>query len=432
MDATTGSAEIREAALRPLARTGRGFWALAALLAAAVAAALAAWTVQLRDGLQVAGYGDRAFWGVYEANLVAFIGVSYGGALVSAILRLTGARWRAPVTRIAEATALFALLIGMTFALIHLGRPERFWMIITRAQVGSPIVWDLAAIMTYLATTVIFLYLPLVPDLAVLRDRARGVRRRIYGMLALGWVGTAEQHRALDRAVTAVAVLIIPIAVLVHSVLSWAFAVTGRPGWYSTIFAPYFVVAALYSGLALVVLVVAAFRRAYRLEAFIGVTHFQRLAYILVALDLTYLYLTFTEILTEGYVQTHEAAKHIDAVLVGPFAPMFWLFVVLGGLLPLLIIAFPRTRTVKGIVAASAMIVAALWLKRLLIVLPAVTHPLIAGTWGSFPVTWVAAAITLGAVAAIPLLLMLFFKIAPILAVGEMETLVETAPEARP
>lgn len=420
----TGSEEAIEAATRPLRRSSRQFWLLAGGLAALVLLGLVAYGVQLTVGLAVAGYDDTSFWGIYEANLVAFIAVSYGGALVSAILRLTQARWRAPITRLSEATAVCSLVVGMTFALVHIGRPERVWRLVLTPHFSSPIVWDFIVIMTYLAATLVFLYLPLIPDLAELRElpaAGNGWRRRLYRTLSLGWLGSPHQRRLLDQSITTVAILIIPVAVFVHSVLSWAFALTGRPGWDSTIFAPYFVVAALYSGVAMVILVVAGFRRGYHLERFIELRHFRYLAYLMLTLDLMYLYFTFTEMLTEGYTMNEETAPVLAALLVGRYAPFFWLFILGSGVAPFLLIAFERTRTVPGIVAASTLVVVGMWVKRLLIVVPVVAHPRIAGAWGSFNPTWVAIAITVAAAAAIPLLLMLFFKLFPILSVYEIE-----------
>jgi molybdopterin-containing oxidoreductase family membrane subunit len=417
---------VREAALRPLAPSSRRFWTLVVVLAILTTWSTAAWAVQLLYGLGVAGYDDRSFWGIYEANLVSFIAVSYGGALVSAILRLTQARWRAPITRLAEAMALFSLLVGMVFAVVHLGRPERVWRMFVTPQLSSPIFWDLVVISTYLLTTAMFLYLPLIPDIALLRDgvgEKNGWRARLYNVLVVGWTGRLSQRHALERGTTAVAILIIPIAVLVHSVLSWAFALTGRPGWNSTIMAPYFVVAALYAGIAMVILVVAGFRAGYRLERFITLKHFRYLGYLLLTLNLAYLYFTFTELITEGYIQNEETVAVLESLLLGRYAIFFALFNLLGGLLPFLLIALPRTRTIPGIVVAAALVVVGMWLKRMLIVVPVVTHPLIADTWGILQITWVAAGVTIGAAAAIPLLLMLFFKLFPVLSVYEMEEL---------
>jgi len=415
---------IQDAAFRPMERPGRWFWPIAGTLALVIALAFAAYVYQVLEGLWVAGYSDTAFYGIYEANLVAFIGVSYGGALVSAVLRLTHAQWRTPITRIAEAMALVSLVVGGAFAIIHLGRPERIWRLLIDPQASSPIVWDLAAISTYLVATLIFLYLPLIPDLAATRDRLAATTPRVvhafYRLVALGWIGNAEQRRLLHRSVGAIAILIIPLAVSVHSVLAWAFSMTSRPGWHSTIFGPYFVVGALYSGVALVVIVVAAFRRAYGLERYIGLNHFVSLARIMAVLAAIYLYFTFSEMLTAGYVRTREEASIVAVLLEGSYSLLFWGFVVGGILLPIVLAVLPATRSVRFLVLAATLAVVGMWLKRMLITLPTATAPLIGDVWGTVQLTWVPIAITLGATAAIPLGLMLIFRIVPVLALDEM------------
>ena len=418
---------VETAALRPMGRGGRRFWLVAGVLGVIVLAAFAAYLYQLVNGLWVAGYDDQAFWGIYEANLVTFIGVSYGGALVSAVLRLMHAPWRTPIARMAEATALVTLLVGASFAIIHLGNPGQLWRLILTPQLSSPIVWDFYAVLTYLAATLIFLYLPLIPDLALVRDRVAergGWRRRVYGALALGWQGQPEQRRRLERAIAVMSILIIPLAICVHSVLAWAFSMTSRPGWDSTIFAPYFVVAALYSGVALVVLVIAGFRRAYRLQPFLAVHHFVNLARIMAVLGAVYLYFTFADLLTAGYVRSEGETVYVVALLEGGFAPLFWLWLAAGMLTPIvlgaLISVLPENRRIPIAVTAAALVVVGMALKRVLIVAPSAEVPLIGGAWGALQVTWVPSLITLGAVAAIPLLLMLLFRFIPILAVDEM------------
>jgi molybdopterin-containing oxidoreductase family membrane subunit len=175
----------------------------------------------------------------------------------------------------------------------------------------------------------------------------------------------------------------------------------------------------------MVILVVAGFRRAYHLDRYIGLKQFTYLAYLLVTLDLLYLYFTFSEMLTEGYVMNEETVPVLQAMLIGQYAPFFWLFVLASGIVPLLLVAIPRTRTVAGAVVASGLVVVGMWMKRLLIVVPVVAHPRIAGAWGSFHPTWVAIGITLAAAAAIPLLLMAFFKLFPILSIDEIEEIGE-------
>jgi len=408
---------VREAALRSLDGGGRAFWLIATPLALLVALGVAAYAYQFKEGLRVTGMNDQVFWGIYTANFVTFIGISYGGAVISAVLRLSGASWRAPITRLAEAMAVVSLAVGGLFVIIHLGQPLRVWEMIVNAQISSPLFWDLVAISTYLAGTIIFLYLPLIPDIAVCRDRARstGLRQRLYTVLSLGWQGTPEQRRILTWGVTLMAVIIIPLAIAVHSVLAWAFAVTSRTGWHSTIFGPYFVVAALFSGVATVILVVAAFRKAYGLEEYIEKKHFQYLGYIMMGLGALYLYFTFSEFLTEGYVLNEEIQGLYESLLITTYAPMFWAFVVAGLLVPLALVALPYTRTIRGIVIAAALAVAGMWLKRFLIVVP----PLAGDS--SYTPSWVEISVTVGALAAIPLFLMIFVRIFPVLSIWEME-----------
>ncbi len=440
---------LRAASLRPVLERQRWWWPTVAALGAIVVAGLVAWAVQLADGLGVAGYNNQAFWAIYEADLVTFIGVSYGGAVVSAILRLTKATWRAPLTRIAEATALVTLPIGMLFIVPHLGSPWRIWELVWPPywNLSSPILWDFFAVSTYLLATIIFFYLPLIPDLAASAGHlgGRGIRLRVcrllYRLLGGRWQGGISQRRLLEGSIGLVAIMVIPMAVSVHSVLSFAFASSSRGGYFETIFPVYFVVAALYSGVALVVLAVAACRWVFHLEAFIHPRHFVRLGFILVAFGAAYLYLTFTEYLVDGYSGTTDLAALVRQVLTGRYWVPFWFYFVAGGILPLLLMAFRRTRSTKGVVVASGLVVLAMWVKRLVIVIPPATEPLVrsplsasgvlSGAWGGYHFTWVPICITLAATAAIPLGLLVLFRFVPILPVSEMEGLeLELALEA--
>lgn len=415
--------EIRTAATRSILNHAKWLNVIMILLAIPVVAGVVVWIYQLINGLKVTNMTDQVFWGVYTANLVAFIGLSYGGALTSAILRLTGASWRAPVTRIAEATALVTLIIGAAFVFIHLGRPERVWQFLVRPHSSSPLVWDAIAISTYMMATIIFLYLPLIPDLAIAaKQKALSTwHRSLYRIMSLGWQGTPKERSMLERGMTVMAIIIIPIAVTVHSVLSWAFAVTTREGWHSTIFGPYFVTAALYSGIALVILAVLGFRKAYGLEKHIKPLHIKNLGYIMLTLGMVYLYFTFSELLTVGYPLTEKAAKFFEILLVHPYGPYFWLFIVAGGIIPISLIAFRKTRNLWGIGIAAALVVNMLWIKRLLIVVPAQATPLITGEVYFYWPSLVESILTIGGMCAIPLFLLIFFRIFPILSVTEME-----------
>jgi molybdopterin-containing oxidoreductase family membrane subunit len=323
-----------------------------------------------------------------------------------------------------------SLLAGAAFAIVHLGRPDRFLELFLRPNFASPIVWDFVAITTYLVATAMFLYLPLIPDLALSRDRRPPgtLGRRIYGALAFRWEGLPAQRRWLERGVGTIAILIIPLAVTVHSVLAWAFSMTTRPGWHSTIFAPYFVVGALYSGVALVIVAAAAFRRMYHLEAFIGARHLVPLGKVMAVLGLAYLYFTFSDLLPGAYAHTDDEVSIVGALVEGPYAVAFWIFLVGGLMAPILLVALPTRRRIGGIVAAAALAVVGMWLKRILITLPSATMPLIGDEWGAAQFTWVPALLTIGATVAIPLGMLLLFRFVPLFAVHELQ---EAGPQTR-
>jgi molybdopterin-containing oxidoreductase family membrane subunit len=430
---------LHAAAVRPIVAPGPLFWPLLLVLGMVVLAGWVAFVQQLHFGLGVTGLNQRVTWGFYITDMVFFIGLSYGGAVTSAILRLTNAPWRAPMARMAEAMALVTLMVGSLFPIIDLGRPDRLTNLILHGQVGSPVVWDVVAINTYMAATMIFLFLPLIPDIAFCRDHlapaAGRLRKLLYQRLALGWRGTERERHVLERNMTLVAVVIIPLAVSVHSVLAFLFGMTVRPGWSSTIFAPYFVIGALFSGVAAVVLVVATFRKAYQLEAFITDQHFKYLANILLALGMGYGYFMFAEILTEGYKmegfsEGQGSGALLQELMLGGYSPLFWGFVIGGLAAPIALLALPRTRTVLGISVAAALVVVAMWLKRFLIVVPAMATPMMPTGFGAYWPSRVEVAVTLAAAATVPLLLMLFFRLFPIISIYEMEELESRSNQA--
>lgn len=421
---------LHTAAVRPIVEPGALFWPTMLVLAIIILGGAIAFLQQLQFGLGVTGLNQQVTWGFYITDMVFFIGLSYGGAVTSAVLRLTNAPWRAPMVRMAEAMALVTLMIGSLFPIIDLGRPDRLTMLILHGQVGSPVVWDVVAINIYMLATIIFLFLPLIPDIAFCRDylgpAAGRMRKLLYERLSLGWRGTERERNVLERNMTLVAVAIIPLAVSVHSVLAFLFGMTVRPGWNSTLFAPYFVVGALLSGVAMVILVVAAFRKAYHLEAFITDIHFKYLANMVLALAMAYGYFMFAEMMTEGYkmegFSEHQGSGALlQAVMLGKYAPLFWGFVLGGLALPIALLSLPFTRTVGGITAASALIVVAMWLKRFIIIVPSMAAPMMPTEWGAYWPSRVEVAVTLAAAAAVPLMLMLFFRIFPIISIYEME-----------
>ena len=282
---------------------------LASLLSGLVAALfIFAWGYQVRNGIGVAGINRPVFWGFYITNFVFWIGISHAGTLISAILRVTGAEWRRPVTRCAEAITVFALAIGGLFPIIHLGRPLKvLFMLPLPNERGlwpnfrSPLIWDLAAITAYVLGSMIYLYLPLIPDMAILRDKAKGRIRIFYAALALGWRGSTRQWHSLEAGIKVMAVVIIPLAVSVHTIVSWDFAMTQTPMWNSTIFGPYFVVGAIYSGIAMLLIAMTLLRGGLDLGQWLSLSVFNNLGLLFLAMAMFWGYFTFAENLTVWY-----------------------------------------------------------------------------------------------------------------------------------
>ena len=411
-----------ERATANIGRSGMLWWLVALALAGVVAFGIYSYAYQVQNGHAVTGTNRTVFWGIYIANFVFFIGISYGGAIISAVLRLMGAKWRAPITRIAEATAVVTLGVGATSVLVDVARPDRMFNLIRYAQPGSPITWDWIAITTYLIGTLIFFYLPLIADLGTYRRSLPpdSLRARLYGLVSLRWHGTPAQERWLLRAMLIMAVLIIPLAVSVHSVLAWLFAMTAREGWFSTAFGPMFVIAAMLSGTAMVIVSIAALRNAHRLEQFITTRHFRYLSYLLIVLTAAYLYFMVAEYLTEGYAQRGDAGAILRALFVGAYAPIFWSIVLGGLLLPIALVVFSGRYFIARASLASLLVIAAMWVKRYLIV---VTPGMAAATspFALYRPTWVELGITAGSLAAIPLGLMVIFRFVPVMSVHELD-----------
>jgi Ni/Fe-hydrogenase subunit HybB-like protein len=420
--------QINDDLLRPLSGTSGRYLLALAFLAGVVVAALAAFFFQVYAGLGVSGLRSPVFWGFYITNFVFWIGLSHAGTLISAILRLANATWRRPVTRCAEVITVFALSIGATFPIIHLGRPWLFfWLVPYPSERGiwpnirSPLLWDFFAITTYLISSVTFLLLPMIPDMALVRDRAVGLRKKIYSALALGWTGTPKQWHRLESAMHIMAIAVIPVAVSVHSIVSWDFAMAPVPMWHSTIFAPYFVAGAIFSGIAALILAMALLRKFLHLEEYLLPVHFENLGKLLLVMSLLWFYFVFAERLTAWYGNESSEMAVFWLTQRGSFSPLFWTMVACNFLIPFPILAIKRLRTITGTAIASATVVIGMWLERFLIIVPSLSHKYLPYSWGTYRPTWVEIMITAGTFAAMALLYMLFSKVVPIISVWELK-----------
>jgi Ni/Fe-hydrogenase subunit HybB-like protein len=412
--------------LRPVLVTGRGWYITVAVSGLVLLAAVAAFGYQVTRGIGVWGINRPVMWAFDITNFVFWIGISHAGTLISAILRVTGAEWRRPVTRCAEAITVFALMIGGLFPIIHLGRPWLFYFVAPYPSerglwpnFRSPLVWDFFAINTYLIGSLIYLYLPLIPDLGVLRDKSAGLRRRIYSALSLGWRGTGLQWDRLERTVHVMAIIIIPVAVSVHTIVSWDFAMAIQPMWHSTMFGPYFVAGAIFSGIAALILAMALIRRVFRLQQYLRPIHFNNLGLLLLVMSLIWFYFTFAEYLTTYYGNEPAEMAIFNSKVKGAYAPLFWAMIACCFLIPAPVLAIKRLRTITGTVLASAVVVVGMWLERFLIIVPTLAQPRLAFNWGDYRPTWVEITIALGMFAYFILLYAIFTKLFPIVAIWE-------------
>ena len=405
-----------------------------ALLSTLVAWGIYAYILQWQRGLAITGLRDQVSWGLYISNFVFWVGVSKGGTMISAIFRLTGAEWRRPITRMAEAITVLALITGVPMIVADLGRPDRMLNLIWYGRIQSPLIWDFLSVMTYLTACIIYFYLPLIPDVARLADRLEFPqwRRRLYRVLALGWKGNPEQRALLERAITIMAIAVIPLAVSVHTVVSWIFAMTLRPGWNSSIYGPYFVVGAIYSGTGAVILSMWVLRRTMRLEKYVEPVHFRKLGLTLLVSTLLYLYFNINEYLTAGYKLESFERELLESLFAGRFAPMFWSVQIFGIAVPILlltvVLGFRRLERmiVPGVALSALLVVLGAWVKRFLIVVPTLQNPLlpaqrVPAEWTHYAPTWVEWAIVIGAFASFLLAYTLLVKLFPVVSFWETE-----------
>jgi len=406
--------------LRPIQTTTWKFWAFSAVLIGIWAWGMFAWYTQLDNGLQVTGLNVPVFWGLYITNFVFFIGISHAGTLISAILRLCKAEWRRPITRAAEVITVLVLFFGAGCVILDLGRPDRALHVIQHANLSSPLVWDVCSISVYLAGSLIYLYLPLIPDIAILRDRTDRFQT-LYRTLALGWSGTERQQKLLNRAIGIMAIVVIPIAVSVHTVVSWVFAMTVQPMWHSTIFGPYFVVGAIFSGIAAILIAMAFVRRAYHLEDYLKPIHFNNLGLLLLVMALLWLYFTFAELLTTYYGSEPSHMTVLMTKLNGEYAPYFWTMVVACLVVPVPLLAMKRTRsTIWGCVTAAVSVEIGMWLERYLIVVPSLSNPRLVQPDVAYSASWIEWSLLASFLAFFVFLYALFTKFFPIISIWEI------------
>jgi Ni/Fe-hydrogenase subunit HybB-like protein len=384
---------------------------------------------QIDKGHIVTGMRDNVVWGLYIVNFIFFMGLSYAGALISGVLHLFHTGWRKPVIRLAELITVISLVIGPFFIFFCIGRLDRLPFLVMYPRIQSPITWDVIAISTDLIGCFMFLYLSLIEDFAILRDYSyldvAPWKKKLYKILSLGFTGTEKERKILTNARNVMAAMIIAIAIIVYSVLAWIFGVTLQPGWHSTIFGPYFVIAAVFSGTGLMIILMYIYRKVYHLEEYITKRHFVNVGVLLTVIAAFYGYFTFSDYLTKWYGSIKMDSMLIDKLFHDYYA-LFIFANYVGILLPCIIIAFPKFRTIRNITIAAVIAVTALWVNRYIIVIPTLETPFLPiqdtrPDWIRYSPTWIEWSLTLAGISVYGMLFMLVSKIAPIISISEMK-----------
>jgi molybdopterin-containing oxidoreductase family membrane subunit len=433
-------ARLEELTLAPLRRTSRGYYLLVFGLLLVLGVGVYAYLTQLVKGLAVTGMAptvNKVAWGLYIVNFVFFIGISHAGTLISAILRVAHAEWRRPLTRIAEFVTVVALSVGALFPLIDLGRPDRILNVFIYGRWQSPILWDFLSITTYLVGSLVYLYLPLIPDLATCRDKLAsdisGPKRAFYRLLAVEWRGSGDQRRNLHSALTVMMLVIMPVAISVHTVVSWIFAMTLRTGWNSTIFGAYFVAGAIFSGIATLIILMAILRKVLHLEEYITQKQFVYLGYMMAAFAMIMIYANLSEFITASYKLEEGEEVWLSQIFTGSFAPIYWFYVVGGLVLPGVIVLLPWTRNIWGIVFASILVNVAMWFERYIIVVASLRVPQTPYTdLAQYFPSAVEIMITAGAFALFGLVIAIFVKLVPVISIWEVREAHEPEPMPAP
>ncbi|WP_205686418.1 NrfD/PsrC family molybdoenzyme membrane anchor subunit [Chitinophaga parva] len=382
---------------------------------------------QLRYGLGVTAMRDYVSWGLYISNFVFFVAISLVGSLITAILRLANVKWSTPLTRIAEMIAIAAIMFAALIIIVDMGRPERLLNVFAHGRIQSPIIWDVVVITTYFFISCLLLYLPLLPDIKILIDHQRTATRpfqRLYRFLGSFWKGNTGQVAISDRAINILCITIIPVAFGIHTVTSWLFATTFRPGWDSTNFGAYFISGAFLAGSGAVVVAMYVVRKAYGMDHYITDDHFDKMGKIVVLLALVYLYFNISEYLLPAFKMKEGEDAHLRELFSGDWALRFWATIFISMLLPMVILLFPKGRRPLPMFLVGIMVVIGAWFKRYIIVVPSMLHPFLPMhdvplSYKSYFPSWEEWAIACGSLAGGMLVITLLIRIFPIVPIHE-------------
>ena len=426
--------QINEDLLVGVLKTPRWWWPALAVAGIVFLTGATAFAYMLNKGVGVTGLNRPVFWGVYMVNFVFFIGISHAGIMISAILRLTQAEWRRPITRAAEVLTVFSLMSALMAApLVHVGRPWRadLWVFpydFARGvwiNIRSPFIWDPSAVMTYLTASALFVFVALLPDLAIIRDRTSGWIHKAYSVACLGWRGTPRQWKLQTVAGILLSALVLPVFVSVHSIVSWDFAVQiGPEAWHSTIFAPYFIIGAIHSGVSAVATLMVVMVWAWGWDKYITRDHLDAIGRLLIVVALTWFFFFFVEWIMALYtLEGPEKAMRELQVFVWPWSGLFVLFLLTAFFIPVPLWLFRNVRrSLRWMFFTTILVNIGMWLERFLIIVPGLMRkqPLIFD-WGSYHPSIIEISMVAMTFAWVAIGMLLFTKVFPLIPIFDVK-----------
>ncbi|MCI0504623.1 MAG: polysulfide reductase NrfD [Gammaproteobacteria bacterium] len=424
-------AKINADVLRSMENPRKGYWLAVLICVLMLICAAFAEYIQYTTGMGPANLNNPHMWGMYISTFVFWIGMSHSGTLLSAILHIIHADWRKPIYRFAEAMTTFSLMTAGLFPIIHLGRVwNMYWVLPYVSDRGhwpnfrSPLVWDAFAISTYLSASMLFLFIGMIPDLAICRDNAKGWRKKLYTVLSLGWMGTDRQWRNFRKTYLLMACFLIPLAVSVHSIVSADFAMSIMPGWHVTTFPPYFVAGALYSGCAAIITLFVLLRYFFRFEEYMTTPIMEKTCKLTFAIAMVWTYLNLVEFCSVWYGHDIYNKEVLIAKATGPYAWVFWIMIFCGSVVPFTLAVQKLRRHMPTMFVVSLLLNLSMFFERWMIVAPTLSMSHDPHQWDIMYASVVQWAIVFGSFGWFGLLFLVFVKIFPSVSMYEVKEMV--------
>ncbi|MEE9175722.1 MAG: NrfD/PsrC family molybdoenzyme membrane anchor subunit [Thermodesulfobacteriota bacterium] len=422
-------ARVNDDIIRMLDKPTFKWWALFLPTLFFVGFGLFCFIYQVYTGLGVAGYRHPVFWGVYITDFVFWVGIAHSGTLISAILYLFRANFRMSIYRIAEAMTVFAVLTAGLFPIIHLGRPWNFYWLFPYpnqrelwVNFKSPLLWDVFAVSTYLTVSALFFFIGMIPDIAAVRDRVTEAPRKIiYSILSLGWKGSNWEWLHYTRAYLFFAAFATPLVLSVHSVVSWDFAMSNLPGWHTTIFAPYFVAGAIFSGLGMVIMLTIPIRKIFHLEDYITLDNYDGMAKLIMLTSGIIGYAYAAEFFMAWYSGNPAEWGQSYYRITGEYAIFYWIMIVCNVIIPIPLWFKSVRRNLKILFIMSIFINIGMWFERFNIIVISLSHGFDPAAWGIYKPSWVEVGITVGSFAWFLMFFLIFLKTLPAVSIAEMK-----------